>query len=146
MRLPRFTLLREPAGDERTFGSLFKGTAFVCHTLEPGDKDTSAPRVDPGFYLLEPHGWAPDAGVRFKQTWALVGRDVAHFPEPGVARSAVLFHAGNRDEDTHGCILVGMDRGVLGGEPAVLDSRAAMERLRDLIGGGRAAYLTIVEG
>jgi hypothetical protein len=72
--------------------------------------------------------------VRFRQTWALVGRDVSHFPEPGVARSAVLLHAGNVDEQTRGCILVGMRRGEINGEPAVLDSRAAMDALRDLIG------------
>lgn len=151
MRLPRFTLVREEPEAERTFGRLFMlrsngASEIVCETLEPGDADVKAPRVPPGFYLLEPHGWAPDSVVRFRQTWALVGHDVSHFPEPGVRRSAILFHAGNRDRDTRGCILVGMTRGVVGGEPGVLDSRVAMERLRDLIGGGRPAYLTIAGG
>lgn len=144
MRMKRLTLIREAPGPDRTFGALMYGTSFRAYTMEPGTADVGAPRVSPGWYILDPHGWAPDATVRFRQTWALVGADVSHYPEPGVARSAVLIHAGNRDEQTLGCILVGMSRGTLGGEPAVLDSKAAMDALRDLLGNDRAG-LTIIE-
>jgi hypothetical protein len=59
-------------------------------------------------------------------TWEVV--DV-----PG--RSNILFHIGNTDKDTHGCILPGMAVGVLSGRLAVLRSREAfgqfMDRLKD---------------
>lgn len=143
-RMKRLTLLRETPQDERTFGVLMHGQLVLCRTMEPGEKDLGAPRVAPGWYRCEPHGWGPEA-VRFRQTWALVGRDVSHFPEPGVPRSAILIHAGNTDEQTLGCILVGMRRGELNGEPALLESRVAMEALRNLIGNDPFG-LSIIEG
>lgn len=145
MRLTRLTLLRDKPEAERTMGILLLGTSLVCQTMEPGDADLEAPRVAPGFYILERHGWEPDSGARFSNTWALVGHDVSHFPEPGVRRSAILLHAGNLDEHTRGCILVGMARDRMGDEPALLRSRDAMDRLRDLIG-TKPAAITIMEG
>lgn len=133
-RTPRFTLIRDRGDAERTFGVMFNGQMTICQTLEP-----TKLRVPPGFYLLEPHN-----GPKFKDTWALIGENVSHQKEEGVARAAVLLHAGNRDEDSRGCILVGLSRGELGGEPAVLQSNAAMERLRDTIG-PRVAYLVIID-
>lgn len=143
-RMTRLTLLREKPQDERTMGVLLHGQLVLCQTMEPGEKDVAAPRVAPGWYRCEPHGWGPEA-VRFRQTWALVGHDVSHWPEPGIARSAVLLHAGNTDEQTLGCILVGKRRGAINGEAAVLDSRAAMDELRDLIGNNPFG-LTIIGG
>jgi hypothetical protein len=133
VKLKRLILLREKPEAERTFGSLHWGTRLLCHTLEPGLNDVKAPRVDPGWYLCVPHGWEPSE-LRYKETWALVGHGVSHQEEPGIPRCAVLFHHGNLDRNTKGCILVGMRRGVLEGEPAVLDSKTAMNELRDLIG------------
>lgn len=143
-RMKRLILIREKPGADRTLGALHYGSRLMAYTMEPGIEDAAAPRVRPGWYVCEPHGWGPEA-VRFKQTWALVGDGVSHFPEPGVARSAILLHAGNRDEETRGCILVGVRRGELGGEPAVLASRDAMDSLRDLIG-NRPFGLSIMEG
>ena len=41
------------------------------------------------------------------------------------ARSRILFHVGNRMVDVNGCVALGLDFGVLGGELAVLRSRDA---------------------
>jgi hypothetical protein len=61
-------------------------------------------------------------------------------------RSHILFHAGNTEEDTSGCILIGDRFGVLTvrdedavGKPvttkwAVLDSKAAFQRFRNVVG------------
>lgn len=141
--MKRLLLLREKPEAERTFGALYDRGKFVCHTMEPGDEDTDAPRVNPGYYTLEPHGWEPGSPVRYKQTWALEGDGVTHWPDTETGRSAVLFHAGNWDEQTRGCILVGLDRGELRGEPALLNSRHAMAQIRATIGGPYYAGLII---
>ena len=143
MSLKRLILIREKPDTDRTFGAIYYRDRFVCHTLEPGDLDKLAPRVPPGFYHLTPHGWGPNSVVKFRETWALNGETVSHQAEAGIPRSAVLLHAGNIDDQTRGCILPGLGRGVVNGEPAVTQSKAAMEELRDIIGNGQA-YLTIV--
>lgn len=144
-RLKRLILIREKPEAERCFGHLHWGAQLLCHTLEPGDADVDAPRVKPGWYRCEPHGWEPESTVKYRKTWALVGHDVSHQPEPGVARSAILLHAGNIDDHTKGCILVGMSKGDLLGEAAVLRSKEAMANLRDLIGPSPFG-LSIMEG
>lgn len=145
MRLKRLILIREKPEPDRCFGALFQRDRFIAHTLEPGDLDTKAPRLPAGFYHLTPHGWEPDTPVRYRQTWALNGATVSHQAEPGVPRSAVLIHAGNVDDETLGCILLGLGRGLVKGEMGVTQSRAAVDALRDLVG-HNSAYLTIMGG
>jgi len=45
-------------------------------------------------------------------------------------RSEILFHSGNLPAETKGCILLGTRSGRLNDQPAVLESRAAIERMR----------------
>ena len=57
-------------------------------------------------------------------------------------RTAILIHAGNFAGDTtrglrsdvQGCILLGMGRGEIEGQPAVTLSRAALNKLRAVVG------------
>lgn len=49
-------------------------------------------------------------------------------------RSYILFHSGNFESDTLGCILVGNISGILLNQPAVMDSKACMDRLKKLLG------------
>lgn len=129
----RLELVRRWYEDERTIGELSYRGEFIAFTMEPGKADHEFPRVPPGFYYLERHGWLGEP-VRYERTWALIGRDVSHQREAGIERCAVLFHAGNRDDDTLGCIIPGMTIGRLKGETAVLGSRDAMVRLRTILG------------
>jgi hypothetical protein len=58
-------------------------------------------------------------------------------------RSSILFHIGNTQKDTEGCILPGMKYGFIDGKPAVLDSKEAMNLLRRTI--GKERFVLIVE-
>ena len=136
----RLTLYRRWDDGDRCIGELYVDGRPFCFTLEPGSFDTSAPHVDPGFYFMERHD-----SDRYGMTWALIGDDVSHFEESGISRSAILFHGGNWDEETRGCILVGNSIEHQRSEAAVWESRAAMERLRQLIGDA-PALLSIKEG
>lgn len=131
-------LFRRWFDPDRTLGELWiHAGEFVAYTLEPGWNDTDYPHVEPGEYRLVPHN-----GPAQKNTWALVGAGVSHYKQPGVARSTVLIHAGNTDEDTKGCILLGLSIGRVKGETGVLQSVAAMDGLRRVIG-NQSASLTI---
>ena len=50
-------------------------------------------------------------------------------------RSEILIHKGNYNKDTHGCILVGMDRADINGDGVtdVIESSLAMDKLQNVI-------------
>ena len=50
-----------------------------------------------------------------------------------VGRTSILFHAGNTERDTKGCILLGMGFSKLHGQPAIKQSKLAMNKFRQLI-------------
>ena len=97
----------------------------VCHepiyTLEnpkrATDKDS---RIPAGTYLCRPFN-----GHKYKDVY-----EVTNVPN----RSSILFHWGNTEKDTLGCILLGNKLGKIGNEPAVLESKKCFERFRSLIG------------
>jgi len=49
-------------------------------------------------------------------------------------RTYILFHSGNVEKDTAGCILPGLAFGELDGQPAVLHSAQAMKVLENVVG------------
>jgi hypothetical protein len=61
-------------------------------------------------------------------------------------RSHILIHAGNTNEDTHGCILLGLMYGTLGTETAVISSRAAFANFMTSMIGVEQAELEIYDG
>ena len=137
--MKRLTLVRRWFDSERTIGELSEETAgWIAYTMEPSLSD-KFPLIPPGTYELRPHD-----GPKFRNTWALVGNGITHQPTPTSVRSTILFHAGNLDDATRGCILVGLSIGRLNNEPAVLQSQSAMTALRKVLGKDQAA-ITIIE-
>jgi len=124
-------IVREQSTDAGTFGWLTTTSGFVCHTLElPWRKnERRISCIPPGRYVALLHN-SPKFG---KTVWL---QDV-----PG--RSEILIHAGNvagdRNKglrsDVDGCILVGSSRGHLYGQPAVLQSRVALNHLLKTVPG-----------
>lgn len=141
----RFLLQREKPGPERTLGEWRwrKTGERLFYTMEPGDAD-AAGRMPPGFKHAVPHGWEAGSKVRYPRTYAFIGDDCSHQPEEGIPHAARLVHWGSFDENTVGCTLIGLSRGMLKGEPALLDSKKAVLKLATLVG-NRDFYLTVRE-
>ena len=125
------TLTRLYNGDDCTIGVLSTTEEMLCFTIENpwrhNQKDISC--IPVGHYRCEPH-----EGNKFKETWKVM--DVE-------GRGGIVFHIGNTESDTKGCILPGTTVGVLSKEKAVLSSRIAMEKLREHIGLNSGFDLTI---
>lgn len=125
MKLKRWT-----NGDDGTLGKLNAPTARQLYCLEEEDQGNrrNVSRIPAGTYLC-------------KRTWYNKGNyatfEVTRVPH----RSRILFHRGNTEEDTAGCILLGYSVGVLevtdedSSEPkfklAVLNSRNAFNAFMD---------------
>ena len=122
MKIARLT--RAFTNDDVTLGMLqFKGIAHdPIYTLENPwiDNKPYISCIPDDDYVVEKFN-----GAKFKDVFILQGV---------IGRSHILIHHGNTEEDTSGCILVGLSAGELHGEPAVLQSRDAMEYLRSLVG------------
>ena len=91
------------------------------YTLENPIRETSKDsRIPYGIYNCIPY-----SGTKYKNVYLV--EDV-----PG--RTAILFHWGNTEKDTEGCILVGLRTGKISGQDAVLDSRKAFNYFKSLVG------------
>lgn len=127
-----FVLQRGKPDADRTMGEWRYNGALWYYTIEPGDgpADAEHPRIPAGHYVAFPFEWQPGSTADFPRTWQLEGPGL-HRPRK---RTAILVHWGNLDENTKGCIVIGLSRGTLKGEPAVLDSKAAVVDLRKRVG------------
>ena len=78
-------------------------------------------RIFAGDYVCSPY-----SGTKFKDVYIVNG-----VPE----RTTILFHWGNFEEDTEGCILVGLSALMhLDGRPMVANSKLAMAEFRRVMG------------
>jgi len=86
--------------------------------------------IPSGSYKCIPHGWQAEP-VHILRVW-----EITNVPE----RTGILFHAGNTDKDTLGCVLVG--NGVRQGQ--LIESALALDIMRQSIG-PKGFSLTIVD-
>lgn len=114
-----YTLTRITSGYNGTLGAITDETGHeLCKTCERPPTGPH-PCVPEGTYTFELYA-SPTKG----QVW--ITQDV-----PG--RSDIEIHAGNDENDSLGCILVGDRYGTVDDLPAVLDSRATLISLRHIL-------------
>lgn len=130
------TLIRKIAANGAVVGELI-GLSKRLFVLEDEWRNNEPRRscIPAATYTAKPHGWEPYSPFKYKQVWQL-----NRVPN----RSGILFHAGNKHEDTEGCLLVGMGMQITQLQSMVTDSRVALELMRLEIG-NKEFKLTIVD-
>ena len=116
------------------FGALVCDDFPIGCTLEPYHMDNmkGISCIPAGVYAVEHY-----SSEKYPDTFQIM--NVAN-------RDKILIHAGNIDNDTQGCIILGMSFGEFGnGDRGVLSSKEAMLRLRKVIGIERRIQLIITE-
>ena len=122
--MKQLTLVRFFQDAKATLGALkLEGIRHdPIFTLENPLRETPVDSLIPaGTYICRPY-----TSQRWPNTFEVMN-------VPG--RTAILFHYGNFESDTLGCILVGLGAGIMQSQPAVMNSKAAMNLLRELVGG-----------
>ena len=106
------TIVRLEESEEGALGSLLIDGKLFCTTLEPDANDPEKFQIPPGKYQCRRfHGW------RWKNTFEILVE----------GHEALLFHAGNEELHTEGCILLGRQPSYLRGNRAILNSQQTFE-------------------
>jgi Family of unknown function (DUF5675) len=136
---PPLTLTRMVVGDDGAFGHLKRddSDAQVAVTCERTFGELGAPEVviPLGVYRCV-RGQHTLDGSHFFSTYEVTGVQ---------GHTGLLFHPGNVETDSKGCILLGHFFGSLGDVGAVLESRAAFVEFMDLMGGANEFSLTVTD-
>ena len=126
-------LVRVTEYNNATLGVLCIDDSPEVLTLEDAwrDNETKISCIPVGRYRIKLHR-SPRFGVTYK---------IIDVPE----RSDILFHPGNTNKDTHGCILLGLQYGRLDGNSAVLASKSAFQKFMQLMGDVPEAELLVID-
>lgn len=102
-------IFRFDESGDYTIGLLFCNDDFVCYTLEDEyrtEKKYGETRIPSGVYDVELREYG-GFHERYKKRFPKIHKGMLHIKDvPEFTH--ILFHIGNNDEDTAGCILVGM--------------------------------------
>lgn len=105
----RARIIRLEQSDQGAIGVLLLDTEIFCFTLEPDINERGKLYIVQGVYHCQRFH-----GAKWPDTFEII--------VPG--HTAVLFHSGNVEADTQGCVLLGATVGKLKGNRAVLNSGA----------------------
>lgn len=126
-----------------TFGVIFRhdGVPFALTLERPWANNQKGKSCIPaGEYAVKRCKASPDYGFkdspRFGNTFQVTN-------VPG--RSHILFHKGNLDDDTRGCILIGEQYGFLRGHPAILASGPGFKEFLGIMATENGFILGITE-
>ena len=137
------TVHRIITGDEGTFGVLLAANKPFALTVERQwlDNTRGISCIPEGEYKVMRCIASPEYGFknspRFGDTFNII-----NVPN----RSKILFHKGNLDQDSHGCIIIGEQFGLLHDDFAVLSSRQGFAEFMSLLKGQNEFELTIKNG
>jgi len=107
------TIVRLEESEEGALGSLLIDGKLFCTTLEPDANDPEKFQIPPGKYQCKRfHGW------KWKNTFEILVE----------GHEALLFHTGNEELHTEGCILLGRQPSYLRGNRAILNSQHTFEQ------------------
>lgn len=115
------------SGSDDTLGTLFINGKKMCFTIEDEKRSIKVKgetRIPNGTYKVGKR-YSPKFSPKFGHEMLWV-KDVPGF-------EYILIHTGNTDDDTEGCLIVGMRIGQLDGQRAVLDSKIAYNKIYPII-------------
>ena len=127
-----------------TYGCLFGAGQQLWTVEQPWRLNMrQRSRVPEGKYKIIPHNSA-----KYPNTFALVNPqlNVYYQPGPGVpetGRKAILIHPANVPEDLAGCVAPGMSLGFMRDRLAVVNSKGAMQYVRQALVPGQTHSIVI---
>lgn len=129
--MKKIKLYRVAGNNNGTFGAMVDEDIPFCLTVERQwlNNQSGISCIPDGVYTCQ-RGNFPKHGNTF---------EVMNVP----GRTAILFHKGNIDDDSHGCIVVGEQYGYLGDHVAVLASGPAFDEFLKRLEGINTFELTI---
>ena len=125
-------IVRYSETEDGTYGVMeYNGIPF-CLTLEPNDRGNGKNScIPPGRYRCSRH-----SGPKYKNTWEIT--DVPN-------RTAILFHVGNIEDNSLGCILLGHALGTLKSKLSVTSSSNTFNKFMNISERMTVLNLTISE-
>ena len=105
-------IVRVEMSSEGSIGILLLDSKIFSFTLEPDVTETKKYQIPQGEYLCKRFH-----GIKWPDTFEVVVE----------GHTAVLFHSGNTEADSRGCVLLGSTIGKLKGNRAVLNSGKTFE-------------------
>lgn len=149
----KLTMMRLISTTDETIGVLMIDNVFECFTLEDEyrpEKLVGETRIPDGFYYLSKRmhgGFYERYKARFGSDfhkYMIEVEDVNGFTD-------ILFHCGNTDDDTSGCILVGDVADINRGLPGMSIGRSAdayrrvYQKVSKALDAGEKVVLTIID-
>ena len=111
----QFTIIRAPSMEDGTFGMMLDGAIPFCLTLEREwrNNEIGESCIPDGDYICK-----RVSSPKFGNTFEVTGVPY---------RSHILFHKGNIEDDSHGCIILGEQFEPINGKNAILASGKAFQ-------------------
>jgi len=127
---PICKIVRLEQSVEGSLGAMVLYGHYFCSILMPDNNDPKRFQIPAGIYKCKRYH-----GTKWKDTFEIV--------VPG--HTGLLFHSGNREEDSLGCPLLGQYPDKLKGQRAVLNSGATFEKFMNLLNNVQEFDLEIID-